>query len=425
MDELIKLLFGNIDSRILTIILINGFLIFYLYFYNSSIWKNLSDFDKLFFSTICGWAIYLGIIFPITDITSQIHFLINSVETTKITGDEIWAVYKLFTISILMILIFVRLFISDKPIYDNIKLFKGIFKAGLCALLALIIICIEFGLIMLFSPFKEYASQFGEVIIPSLTFAVLFTALYFAIHKKILWVTLKCILQNTLYILNSKKPIIIALFLILTLLIPYCAGQFLLNYEYSVTDEYIQNVTIKKVDIQRDEIESANEVILRKYSVKMPRLFLWAKIKPELPIQNESNLNYTVNEAENAIFVNKTSDVVNFTATLYKETNISYPEIITSEEFTYSNESLFINISLNNSLSHIIFIEDLSITIPTNYSLDENSFIETQSESVYGISGYAEKGNVLYLTKVRIYPNSSGIISLELINQTAQVENKR
>jgi hypothetical protein len=420
-DELIRLIFGNVDERILTIIIINGFLIYYLYFYNSKIWKILSDFDKLFFSIVCGWAVYLGLIFPLTSISSQFTFLIDSVETTEISGDEIWAVYKLFTICIVSILLIIRLLVSDKSIYDNIKTFKNIFLAGLFLLFAVVIICAGFYLIMLFSPFKEYANQFVANIIPSLLFGILFLILYFMIHKKILWITLKYIPKKILSkFSNSKIPMVIMLFLVLILAI-YCTSEILLDYDYSVTDEHIQNVTIKEVDIQRYNVESANEVILRNYSVEMPRLFKWAKIKPELPIQNKSTLDYTVNVKENAIFVNKKSNVVNFTVTLYNETEISYPKIVTFNESSFSNDSMFINISLNNYLPYYLLIEYLAIPIPANYSLEENDFKKAQifGNGCGGMQGSTIKEEVLYLTNVHLEKNTSGTITLELFNQSS------
>ena len=158
----------------------------------------------------------------------------------------------------------------------------------------------------------------------------------------------------------------------------------------------------------------------------MPILISWAKVKPDLILKNEfdneDNLKYIVLKDENAFVVNKTSNIVNVTVSLYNDTDIPYSKMVMFEEPTFTNDSLFMNVSLNNYLLHNIEIEELSIPISEGYTLEENDFVKTQFFSNYrgGIQGYSVKDETLFLTYVRLEKNVSGTIMLKLVKTREQ-----
>ena len=153
----------------------------------------------------------------------------------------------------------------------------------------------------------------------------------------------------------------------------------------------------------------------------MPILISWAKVKPDLILKNdfdsEDSLKYIILENENAFVINKTSNIVDVTVSLYNDTDISYSKMVMFEKPTFINDSLFMNVSLKNYLLHNIEIEGLSIPIPEGYTLEENDFVKTQrfADNRGSILGYSIKEGTLFLTNLRLEKNASGTIMLKLV----------
>jgi hypothetical protein len=420
-EELIGIILGSVDARILSLILINGFLVFYIYFYNSSLWSTFSDFDKLFFSVISGFVVYLGLIFPLADIAVQFANLINGVESTK--TEEILFLYKQFSTYIILGLVAVRVF-SGKAPSDNIKIFKAIFSFLFLCVCLIYFAFTESCLALLFSPFREYLFPLIDETISNLVFMGLFIGIYYSIHKRYLILTAKDLLKDVMSLYKTYEKKIphfnVLLAIILLLVVPCTVNEVFLDYDVSVKDEKIQLISIKKIDLERNELDSATELIFRDYSIKMPRLFLWAKVKPDLILKTDftknTNLDYIVLEDENAFIVNKTSKLTNVTVSFYNETDISYSRMVMFKEPISTNNSMFMNISLNNYLPYNIEIEDLAIPVQ-NYTLEESDFVKTQffADNRGGIRGYTIEDETLYLTYVHLEKNASGTINLKLL----------
>ena len=218
--------------------------------------------------------------------------------------------------------------------------------------------------------------------------------------------------------------ILFLLFLVSLILLPYIFGTFLLSYTVTENEEHINLVSIEKIDMVRNDISPARELISRNYSIKMPILISWAKVNPDLILINESdsadNLKYIILKDENAFVVNKTSNIVNVTVSLYNDTEISYSKMVGFED-TFTNDSIFINVSLNNYLLHTIEIEELSIPIPEGYTLEKDDFAKTQrfANNQGGIhGGYLVEDKTLFMTNVRLEKKASGIIMLKLVKMS-------
>ncbi|QLC49479.1 hypothetical protein HWN40_03995 [Methanolobus zinderi] len=186
-------------------------------------------------------------------------------------------------------------------------------------------------------------------------------------------------------------------------------------------EEKVELISIKEIDILRNEISPAKELIYRDYSIKMPVLISWAKVEPELVLKNnkledKGYSSYKVLEDENAFVVNKTSKVVNVTVALYKNTEATYSKMVSFEDPTFTNDSISMNISLTNYLPNDVEIETLIIPISDGYTLTEKDFVKTQFFANYrgGIQGYTIEDETLILTYVRLEKNSSGTIALRL-----------
>ena len=417
-DYFANIVFGAVDARLLSIILITGFLIFLMYFYKSRLWNGFSDFDKLSFSIVCGFIVFMGLVVPLARIIFTMINLINGYDFVEIESEEIIATYQSIYLFILIGL-FILAFMSPKPLYENFNFYKNIFVGYFAFIGILSLLYTELTLALLLSQFRDYISIIGGNVSSSIFFMLLFFGVYLAVHKKsntVIFDEIKLFLAKF-----RLKKMHANLFLLLLILLPYVFGTFLFSYTVTENEEHINLVSIKKIDVERNVISSARELIFRDYSIKMPILISWAKVKPDLIIKNEfdseNNLKYIVLEDENAFVVNKTSNIVNVTVSLYNDTEISYSKMVMLEEPIFINDSIFMNVSLNNYLSNNIEIEELSIPIPEGYTLEENDFVKTQFFSNYrgGIQGYSVKDKTLFLTYVRLEKNIFGTIMLKLV----------
>ncbi|MBP2029530.1 hypothetical protein J2755_000450 [Methanohalophilus levihalophilus] len=418
-----NIVFGAVDPRLLSIMIITGFLIFFMYFYNSELWKTFSDFDKLSFSIVCGFIVFMGLVVPLARIIFAMEYFITGYDFGKIESDEIVNTYKQIYYWILIGL-FIGAFASAKPLYENIKVVKSIFIAYFLSICFLILFVVELAVAIYFSSFRAYMFNVINNIVMSIFFLCIFFFVYLAIHKA----SMKVIIEEIgLFFSNLKlkNPHLVLLGVVLIIL-PISTGVFLFSYEVTENEEKIDLISIEEIDIRRYEVSPAKEVIFRDYSIKMPIAVSWAKVHPDLPLKSdfdsESNLKYVIVEEQNTFLVNDTSKVVNVTVTLYNYTEVSFPKMVTFDEPMFTNDSMFTNISLNNYLPHNIEIEVLTIPIPNGYSLEEKDFVKTQHFSNHrgGIQGYSIRDEDLFLTYVRLEKNSSGTIMLKLVNTTTE-----
>ena len=419
-DYFASIIFEAVDARLSSMMIIAGFLIFLMYFYKSELWDGFSDFDKLSFSIVCGITVFMGLVVPLARIIFAMNKFINGYDFVEIESEEIIETYKLIYIYILLGL-FVLTSTSPKPLYDN---FKKIFVGYFTFICVLSILYAELTFALLLSQFRDYVPLISGNISMSIFFMATFFFVYLAIHKKsspLIFEEIKRFSRKF-----RLKKIHSILFLLLLILLPYVFGTFLFSYKVTENEEHINLVSIKKIDVERNVISPARELIFRDYSIKMPILISWAKVKPDLSLKNkfdnENNLKYIVLKDENAFVVNKTSNIVNVTVSLYNDTDIPYSKMVMFEEPTFINDSIFMNVSLNNYLLHNIEIEELSIPIPEGYTLEEDDFVKTQFFSNYrgGIQGYSVKDETLFLTYVRLEKNVSGTIMLKLVKTREQ-----
>ncbi len=420
-DYFANIIFGAVDARLLSMMIIAGFLIFFMYFYKSELWEDFSDFDKLSLSIVSGFIIFMGLVVPLARIVFAIHKLIYGLDFVEIESDEIISTYKQIYFDILLGL-FILAFISSKPLYDNINFIKKIFVGYFTFICVLSILYAELTFAMLLSQFRSYIPYISGNISMSIFFMAIFFFVYLAVHKKSNLLIFEEIKLFTMKFRLKKMHSI--LFLLILILLPYVFGTFLFSYKVTENEEHVNLVSIKKIDLERNVISTARELIFRDYSIKMPILISWAKVKPDLILKNEfvneDNLKYSILKDENAFVVNKTSNIVNVTVSLYNDTDISYSKMVMFEEPTFTNDSLFMNVSLNNYLLHNIEIEELSIPIPEGYTLEENDFVKTQFFANYrgGIQGYSVKDETLFLSYVRLEKNTSGTIMLKLVKMS-------
>ena len=422
-DYFASIIFGAVDVRLLGIILITGFLIFFMYFYKSELWNGFSDFDKLSFSIVCGFIVFTGLIVPLAKIYFAMNNFINGCYFVELESEEIITTYKNIYIYILLGL-FILVFFSSKSLYESANIFKKIFVGYFIFICVLSMLCAGLTFAILSSQFKDYVPIIINDIFNRILFLYLFFCIYLAVHKKskpLIFNEIKLISIKFIKMLSRLKKMHSILFLLLLILLPYVLGTFLFSYTITENEEHINLVSIKEIDIERNVILSAKELIFRDYSIKMPILISWAKVEPELILKNESDskddFKYIVLKDENAFVVNKTSEIVNVTVSFYNDTEISYSKMVMLEEPTFTNDSIFMNVSLNNYLLHDIDIETLSIPIPEGYTLEENNFVKTQhfANNSGGILGYSVKNETLYLTYVHLEKNTSGTITLKLV----------
>jgi len=422
-DYFASIIFGAVDVRLLGIILITGFLIFFMYFYKSKLWNGFSDFDKLSFSIVCGFIVFTGLIVPLARIYFTMNYFINGYYFVELKSEEIITTYKNIYLSILLGL-FILVFLSSKSLYESTNIFKKIFVGYFIFICLLSMLYAGFTFAILSSQFRDYVPTIIIDIFSHILFLFSFFWIYLAVHKKskpLIFNEIKLTYIKLFKMRFRLKKMHLILLLFLLILLPYVLGTFLFSYTITENEEHINLVSIKEIDIERNVILSAKELILKDYSIKMPILILWAKVEPELILKNEfdskDDLKYIVLKDENAFVVNKTSEIVNVTVSFYNDTEISYSKMVMLEEPIFTNDSIFMNISLNNYLSYDIEIETVSIPIQEGYTLEENNFVKTQrfANNSGVIRGYSVKNETLYLTYVHLEKNTSGTITLKLV----------
>ncbi|QLC49478.1 hypothetical protein HWN40_03990 [Methanolobus zinderi] len=182
-DYFASIIFGSIDIRLLSIMIVTGFLIFIMYFYRSELWDSFSDFDKLSFSITCGFIVLLGLVIPLARIIFTLNYFFNGYDFVNIGTEEIIRTYKQIC-SFLLFGIFVLLFISHKPLYENERIFKKIFVGYLLFVIFLSFLDIELVLAIMFTQFRDYYPHVNGNISTSIFFMSLFFCVYLAVHKK-------------------------------------------------------------------------------------------------------------------------------------------------------------------------------------------------------------------------------------------------
>ncbi len=390
-----------------------------MYFYKSKLWDSFTDFDKLSFSIICGFITFIGLVVPLARIIFSLTYFVNGFEFVEIESDEVITTYKQIY-SFILLGLFVLTFISSKPLYDNTNIVKKFFLMYFIFFSFLFATFTEFFLSIFCSQFRDYHLIMSSNLLDNLFLIFVFFFVHLSVHKKSIPFISR---EVQLFLKKSRlKKQHSILFAALLILLPLLVGNFLFSYTVSENNERIEYVSIKEINIGQADVLSAKQIIFRDYSIKMPVLISWAKVKPDLPIKtpvnSESEQKYVVLEDENAFVINKTSKIENITVVFYNDTEILYSKMLKVTDLSFTNNSMFINISLTNYLPHNIEIETISVPIHSNYSLEEKDFVKTQFFADYrgAIQGYIIRNEYLFLTNVRLEKNASGTIRLKLNN---------
>ena len=421
-----EILFGDINRELLTSLVPLGYLIFILYFYGSEKWNEFSDFDKISFSTVMSFIVLYFLVMPFSWTYIHIYnFFIFNGESNIISPPQAQFIdtYIAYLSAIVSILFIVRM-ISNGSLYENKKVYTGIYLTVLFFLLFFATLLCFFIMSFYMGGYPEYFIHIRPTsIILSCIFLALFLIVFETTHKnhdKPL-----SFIDSHLSRSYTKRYAIMAVMIFL--IFSVATGMFLFKPSIvengeQVTEMYVELLSVS--DMPKHKYINAQKTVEKYYVVKTPILIPWVKIETNLTLKSatgeiEGNYNqYYIND--NYFIVNDSSKQVNVTAIGTTEDFYLTDELIYSPpDHTFQNETEMVNLTLTNNIPTTINIKEIEIRIDGNYVLTEDNFVKTQhfANGNGGIGGYEQGESTLHLQNIHLLENASGTISLILIKQ--------
>ena len=422
-----EILFENINKELLTSLVPLGYLIFILYFYGSEKWtKEFSDFDKISFSTVMSFIVLYFLIMPLSWTYIHIYnFFIFSGESNIINPPQAQYIdtYISYLYAIFIILFMVRM-ISSYPLYENKKVYTGIYSIVLFFLLFFITLICFFVISFYMGGYPEYFIHIRPAsIIASCIFLVLFLIVFQTTHKN--HGDPLSFIDRYLNRNNMKSYAIMTV--IIFLIFSVTTGLFLFKPSIVENREQVKEMNIEFLPVSempKHKYINAQKTVYRYYTVKTPILIPWVKVETNLTLKGAAG---KVDEDYNEYYINDNYFIVDDSS---KQANVTVEGItedfyLTDEliyfppEHTFQNETEMVNLTLTNNVPAIVYIEEIEILVSDNYVLTEDNFVKAQhfANGNGGIRGYDQDGSTLYLQNIHLLENASGTISLILIKQ--------
>jgi len=420
-----EIIFGFFNKEVLIYVIPIGYLIFLLYFYGSTKWKEFSDFDKISFSILTSFIIVYLIAYPISSYSTIIHniFIFES-ESNIISPNQsqIIQTYVSYLIIIVAILSMIKIF-SNGSLYENEKIYSSISYIFLSTILVLIIILFFLLISFYVSGFFDYFIYIYISTFWTIVLLMVFLLIYSSIHKNFKSSIDKIDEIDIVNKLNYKKLKyyhILMIMMILFILFSVVVGLILFKPIIDENGQLIKEINIDNLPVsERSRNVNAENIIEKDYIVKT-KLIPWVKIDTNITLKSargEVDGYYTEYDIDSSNFTaidcsKKTNITVRGTEKFYITNELTY-EI---NHPSFENNTEIINLTLKNNVPAIIKIRDTEILINENYYLSEDNFIKTQhfANGNGGIRGYTQENNWLYLTDIQLYKNATGTITLIL-----------
>ena len=185
MEIIEEIIFGFFNEEVLIYVIPIGYLIFLLYFYGSTKWKEFSDFDKISFSILTSFIIVYLVAYPISSYSTIIHniFIFES-ESNIISPNQnqIIQTYVSYLLIIVAILSIIKIFYNGS-LYENEKIYSSIFYIFLSAILVLIITLFFLLISFYVSGFFDYFIYIYISTFETIVLLMVFLLIYLSIHK--------------------------------------------------------------------------------------------------------------------------------------------------------------------------------------------------------------------------------------------------
>lgn len=418
------IIFGFFNKEVLIYVIPIGYLIFLLYFYGSTKWKEFSDFDKISFSILTSFIIVYLIAYPISSYSTIIHniFIFES-ESNIISPNQsqIIQTYVSYLIIIVAILSMIKIF-SNGSLYENEKIYSSISYIFLSAILVLIIILFFLLISFYVSGFFDYfiyiyISTFGTIVL-----LIIFLLIYFSIHKNFKNPIDKInnYIEDKLNCNKLKHIYIIVIIIILFILFSVVFGLLLFKPIIIENGQQLEEINIDYLPVSKPSRNVNAEMEFDKYYIVKTRLIPWVKIDTNLTLKRAggevdgNNTEYDI-DGSNFIAID-CSKKTNVTVCGIEEFYITNELTFEINHPTFENNTEIINLTLKNNVPTIIEIETIEILVNENYSLSEDDFAKTRlfANGNGSIRWYEQENNWLYLTHIHLYKNATGTITLIL-----------
>jgi len=381
--QLVNEIIINLFPReIAHLIILLGFIIFFICFFGTTEYKRLSEFEKIIFSIFTGLLIWYLFIFPISmgietlklyfTYTAESNVFKNSIENSINN-------FNGFFILILTYFIILRLD-SNTPIFYNknhLKLSITLIEILIFYISCPILIIILFS--FLFSNYQEYAKYLTVTII----FIILLLFILYIILLKLSYLhtnfhmdTILKLKRNSIKILKTNTHIKILIIIFILIIIPGITG--IIFYNSHITDEEMKIVRLEIPVLPVEKNSYGNlhgsQQINDQFKLKFG-LIKWVKVHRE-----SSHRNFTIIEAYNTddssneydfsgnFVILKGDDEINVTLSGTHELYIN-KEFYNFTKQNHLNNTQVWNISFQNPYPYKIEVHELEIENPDRLKL--------------------------------------------------------
>lgn len=317
--DILDILTLILPKEIYQFVIIYGFVYFILIFYGTKQWEKYSSFEKVIFSVLSGYVVWVFLVTPISFFLNTLKVFQNELPEIKYTD--------LFQYSYIIHYVFVyliiwRLIFSNKPLRDN----KAFFNFTKYLIIAIIIIFFMADYLYLAAfIFSEYQEYLGYPLRSFLYLSaiIIFYLIFLEIYgKKILryskfrndisfaFLNFKAQYFKYLTPKNEKRfKQIMAVIFIIIIIATLFIGYYYLKTTAQIVEEKPNRLVIDTLFINRPNVNlSGTLFVTQNYTIKF-RLIPWTKIKLNISSVDESDrtkiLDY--NFSGNYLFIKNSS----------------------------------------------------------------------------------------------------------------------
>jgi hypothetical protein len=386
MEELyLDILFDGFNTKLVSYILISGFLIFTLYYSGSPKWDKFTDFDKISFSVLTGVLLFYFVIVPISWLyIYYTDFFMHNYHSFTYTSEEVIEIYK--NISLMLVtIVFIVKYVSKNSLYENNDFHEYSVKG---VYLIFFIICILFAITTISLAISDYSQYsitfFGLFILIAIVF-FFFIVIYTSTHNNLKFYLLDDGLRLAENLEDKKKSVLMTL-LLLTI-VSAVFGLIFFNVSISEKGETLNEIQINSLNFSEDSSMGGYEVLTKVYDIKMPYLIPWTRISFDHRINaaytTYDNSLYTVkhpftnNRNLHYIYVNKTSRRLNLNVVYEDSFGFERDDLIKAT-LEQNNSTKFINVSYTNNMGSNVIIDSVFIPINSSFYLRNEDFLKSK-----------------------------------------------
>ncbi|NJD77356.1 MAG: hypothetical protein FIB08_09720 [Candidatus Methanoperedens sp.] len=294
--DILDILTVTLPKDIYQFIIVYGFAYFLLIFYGTKQWDKYSSFEKVVFSVLSGYVVWVFFVFPISFFMNTLDVFQRELSDIKYT--DLYKYLYIFNY-IFAYLIVWRLLFSKQPLRDNKIFFK--FTKYLITAILIIFFMADYLYLVSFT-FSEYQEYLGYAmysffyLLAISIFYLIFLEIYgekFIIISKIKkdnsFKNLYCRLIFLKYIILKRekkiKQLIVGIFIIVVIAFLFI-GYYSLKTTTQLEEEEPDRLIIDSMFITRANRTVSGDFFVRQnYSVKFGAI-PWVKIKPNITLKN-------------------------------------------------------------------------------------------------------------------------------------------